>query len=867
MSDFGLKIGVDGEKEFKTALKDINRSFKVLGSEMMLVTAQFDKNDKSVQALTARNEVLNKGIDVQNTKIGTLQEALKNASESFGENDKRTQEWQVQLNRAQAELIGMERELKQNEKTLDETSDEMNEAEKQTDEFGDELAETSKKADDAEGRFSKLKGTMSAVGKAAGVAFVAVGAAAVAAAKALTDMTVAAAQYADEMLTMSTVTGMSTEALQAYKYAAELVDVPLETLTGSMAKQVRAMDMARQGGKQQVAAYQALGVAVMDANGNLRDSETVYWEVIDALGKVDDETERNAISMRIFGKSAQELNPLIVQGSAGIATLTEEAHKMGAVMSGDALKRLGDFDDSVQRLTSGAGAAKNALGLVLLPQLQILAGDGVNLIGEFTKGLNEAGGDWEKVRDVVSNTINDMVDVVMKVLPDFIQLGLDIVVSLIDGIIEALPQLTAGAVKLWTELVGHFITGLPLIVSAASEMIMALVEGLIIAVPKLIPAIVTAIKTIVETLMTAIPDILSAGIALLETLAQAVLEAIPEIINALPGVIKGITNFFRQSIPQIIEAGVALITSLVDALPDIIAQITEAMPQIVTSIVDTLHTLIPQLIDAGIRLFVSLVEALPEIIVAIVDAIPKIIDAVIKAVLESIPLLIDAGVKLLIALVENLPLIITTIVRAIPQIIQGLLTALTNNIPLIVSAGFSLITALVRDLPRIIVTIVKAIPQIITEIVSAISDSAWRIVEAGGNLISGLWRGIADKGAWLRRQISGFFGGVVDSIKNFFGISSPSMLFAGIGGDLAAGIGIGFEKVMARVSDDMRGVIPTSFTTPIYQAAANPAAPTVYHGPLFTVQNMTVRSDADIENISRQLHRNIQAGVRARGGR
>ena len=113
MSDFGLKIGVDGEKEFKNALKDINRSFKVLGSEMMLVTAQFDKNDKSIQALTARNEVLNKGIDAQNTKIGTLQEALKNASESFGENDKRTQEWQVQLNRAQAELIGMERELKQ----------------------------------------------------------------------------------------------------------------------------------------------------------------------------------------------------------------------------------------------------------------------------------------------------------------------------------------------------------------------------------------------------------------------------------------------------------------------------------------------------------------------------------------------------------------------------------------------------------------------------------------------------------------------------------------------------------------------------------------------------------------------------------
>ena len=60
---FGLKIGLEGEKEFKTALADINQSFKVLGSEMKLATSQFDKNDKSVEALAARNKVLRKEID------------------------------------------------------------------------------------------------------------------------------------------------------------------------------------------------------------------------------------------------------------------------------------------------------------------------------------------------------------------------------------------------------------------------------------------------------------------------------------------------------------------------------------------------------------------------------------------------------------------------------------------------------------------------------------------------------------------------------------------------------------------------------------------------------------------------------------
>ena len=96
--NFGLKIGVEGEKEFKSALYSINQSFKVLGSEMKLVESQFSKNDTSIQSLTAKNQVLNKEIDTQKQKIELLKNALNNSSESFGENDKRTQEWQIKLN-------------------------------------------------------------------------------------------------------------------------------------------------------------------------------------------------------------------------------------------------------------------------------------------------------------------------------------------------------------------------------------------------------------------------------------------------------------------------------------------------------------------------------------------------------------------------------------------------------------------------------------------------------------------------------------------------------------------------------------------------------------------------------------------------
>ena len=161
--NFGLKIGVEGEKEFKNALRDINQAFKVLGSEMALISSQFDKNDKSIQALTARNEILEKTIDAQKEKIETLRSALDNASTSFGENDRRTQNWQIQLNKALAELNGMERELENNNKSLrdhsdatDESADNMEDAADAADELADNVDDVGNEMDDATKKTSVL---------------------------------------------------------------------------------------------------------------------------------------------------------------------------------------------------------------------------------------------------------------------------------------------------------------------------------------------------------------------------------------------------------------------------------------------------------------------------------------------------------------------------------------------------------------------------------------------------------------------------------------------------------------------------------------------------------------------------------------
>ena len=149
MSDsFGLKLGIEGEKEFKKSLAEINQSFKVLGSEMKLVSSQFDKNDNSVQALSARNTVLNKEIDAQKQKIETLRQALANASESFGETDRRTQSWQIQLNNAEASLNSMERELGSNNSALEQAKTDIEGTEKSLEKVDGRLYDTAESADD-----------------------------------------------------------------------------------------------------------------------------------------------------------------------------------------------------------------------------------------------------------------------------------------------------------------------------------------------------------------------------------------------------------------------------------------------------------------------------------------------------------------------------------------------------------------------------------------------------------------------------------------------------------------------------------------------------------------------------------------------
>jgi hypothetical protein len=367
----GLKL--DGEKEFKKAITEINNGLKVTASELALVTAKYSDNANSVSALTAKQTVFENKISSQLEKIANLRALLSESAAKYGLASEKTMKWQTSLNYAEAELAKMEKELQDNGKQLDKAKQDMDkyglsvdEVAKSQSTFGEKLSgiieglgiNLPAGADKAIKSLDGTKAsTMALLGVVSGIA------------TGFVKSSISAANFADDMLELSAETGISTDALQEMKYASELIDVPLETMTGSLSKMIRTMGEAKNGNKEASATFRELHVSIKDSSGQLKDSEQMFYDTIDALGKVGNETERDALAMKIFGKSAMELNPLIEVGSSRLKELGEEAKKMGIVISSENIEKLGEFKDKMDTFNSQMGAFKVNLGLALLPVL------------------------------------------------------------------------------------------------------------------------------------------------------------------------------------------------------------------------------------------------------------------------------------------------------------------------------------------------------------------------------------------------------------------------------------------------------------------------------------------------------------------
>lgn len=432
--NIGAVLGIEGEKEYRQAISGINSTVKTLKSEMKLLSAEFGENQNSVEALNAKDKVLNKQLEAQKDKVEVLKRALENAKNIYGENDTKVDQWQQSLNDAQAELYKLTDEVKKNQRYLAEAKDSTTGCAKSIDNYGKEVTEAK---ENTEIFGEVLKANLASEAIVNGVKALASGIKEVSSSMVGTVKDTAA--YADDILTMANNTGIATDTLQELKYMQELTDVSLEAITKSMQKNIRSMSDAAEGSANYAKAYEQLGVSVVDSNGALRDSETVFWECIDALGKITNETQRDAIAMDIFGKSAQELNSIIKIGSAGVEEFAEEAHNVGAVLSDDTLEMLGATDDAFQRFDQTVEIVKRNFGVALAPSI-------------------------ERATTKISNAFNDMNNEIYDIAEGGIELFTDGLIWIMDNgeeIISVLGGIGAGmAVYKSADGIGKLVSGL-----------------------------------------------------------------------------------------------------------------------------------------------------------------------------------------------------------------------------------------------------------------------------------------------------------------------------------------------------------------------------------------------------------------------
>lgn len=395
MPNIRTRFVAEGEKEYRQALKEINGGLSVLSAESKKLQEQYKGNEKSLEALTATNENLDRVVLSLSDKLDLQKKRLAELKQAYGESDDRTLRMAKSVTDTETALIRQQRALDENTRALENFGKGEGDATRQAEGLGDAL-------NDIGGKFgislpkemtNTLNGMLKLDAKtlALALSFAAVTAAVVEVEKALISMTKESAAYADEILTQSAVTGLSTEALQEYQYAAELVDVSLDTLTSSQTKMIRSMDAARRGSKEQAEAFDKLGISVQNADGTLRDAQDVFGDVIDALGAISNETERDAIAMTIFGRSARDLNPLIKAGSDGLRELAQEAHNVGYVMSEEALDALGAVDDQVQRMNRSNEALKNQIAVGMAPAVENLMKKGTDFFVRLQEAAEGSG--------------------------------------------------------------------------------------------------------------------------------------------------------------------------------------------------------------------------------------------------------------------------------------------------------------------------------------------------------------------------------------------------------------------------------------------------------------------------------------------
>lgn len=330
----GITISFNAETtKLDRALKDINSKTRDLDKELKAVDKALKFNPDSVELWRQKQQLLTEKVQETKNKLDVLKQAQAQLDASGVEKNS------AEYRDLQREIITTESKLKTFKAQLDEVGNANLKA----------IAEQVKGVGD---QFTAAGNALKPISKAGA-----------AVAGSLFASAVNSGLAADDLNTLAKVTGIGTDQLQKYASAADLVDVSVETIAKSQQKLKKNMSEASKGSKTQTAAFEKLGVSIANADGTLRNSDDVFTDVIAALGQLEEGTERDALAMDIFGKSATDLNPLIADGGKTYQQVAELYEKYNLEpISQDTLDKANAFNDSLDQLKILGSNALQTIG-------------------------------------------------------------------------------------------------------------------------------------------------------------------------------------------------------------------------------------------------------------------------------------------------------------------------------------------------------------------------------------------------------------------------------------------------------------------------------------------------------------------------
>jgi len=605
------KLGVD-TTDFKTNIAAANRELRLLESGFKANVASLDDWSKSSTGMESRITALTSKIEVQGLKVAALRENFERIKTEQGENSRAAKEAEIALNKETETLGKMKAELSTSEQALQELSQAEDEA--------------GSSAEDASGKVSSFKDVVGGIGdvvKGAVAVVAALAAAVIAVGAAIGGLVFSSAEAMGALDDLSVKTGLSSTRLQELDYIGRQLGVSQDTMVGSLSRLTRTMSGAQTqysdyasaqaealaAGEEfdgqlgdSAAAFDKLGVSVVNADGSLRDREAVFQDTLKALGGISNEAERDALAMSIFGKSAMELNPLI-KSFDEFPRMTEEAHKLGAVVGEETKSAFADLDDTLAGLKMGLQGTLTTLAGNFLPGFQAVFDQAGGYLQQFKGIVDGSGGDIGKMAAGVGGLISTIISDVAAQAPQLMQTGMTILMSIVDAILQNLPMMITTGVELLLKLVDGLITALPSLVTAALQAIIALANGLTLALPTLIPTIVQVILTIVQTIVENLPMLIDAALQLILALGQGLIAALPILIPQIPVIVQAIFDAIILALPMILLAAVELINTLILGL-------LQNVPALFTAAFDILKTLAEYLYKDGPKMFMDVGKAL-----------------------------------------------------------------------------------------------------------------------------------------------------------------------------------------------------------------------------------------------------------------